>query len=475
MLGHPRSLGVHGFSDVHAKQLQDSGFSLVRLGVYWENIQPFWTADEPFYFDRYLDSISRTIGLLAKYKIYTLIDIHQDAFSSPWGFGAPSWAVLHNGTNSPYVGFPKTDFCIEGVTATAVCKAMDHFWSNGTSPYHKDDKTTLRVYYIMMARHVARHFSAMKGSIYGYDPMNEPTPGSLWVESLNSAHQPLDVTHGTPHFDAILAEFYEAQLIPAIRSAHPEATIYFETSGLFGLGAKTWLPGFSERNLGLNFHNYDVGMYDSRHDRPVRNAEAYQAKHNMPLVCTEFSQPSNLPNVRGICDVNDMHMISWTYWPYYSNARYVLDQANHGVPDDPRAQNIVRDLHVPLDAPNNTNYELLLALTRVYPRVTAGTPLHFLYNTTENSFAMKYSTTLPNGSATHGGTSVIVAPEVLCENFDATVVGGTAARSAEDPSYFDITADKGVTIAQLRIHCPGGGSKQRGAGAAPGRRGPGAS
>jgi hypothetical protein len=48
----------------------------------------------------------------------------------------------------------------------------------------------------------------------------------------------------------------------------------------------------------------------------------------------------------GICDVNDAHMISWAYWPYYSNARYVMDQQDHGVPDDPRAQNIVKDLHV---------------------------------------------------------------------------------------------------------------------------------
>ena len=96
-----------GFDARNAEFLAKHGFSVVRLGVGWCNVQPMRPGPPPVvYDDNYLASLARTIELLAQFGIYTLVDFHQDAYGAPWGYGAPGWAVVPAGPRNRPTVFP---------------------------------------------------------------------------------------------------------------------------------------------------------------------------------------------------------------------------------------------------------------------------------------------------------------------------------------------------------------------------------
>ncbi len=75
-----------GFSEDDAQFLAANGFNVVRLGVIWAAVEP-----QPGVYDtEYLASLSQTVQMLADHGIYTLLDMHQDLYSSTFaGEGAP--------------------------------------------------------------------------------------------------------------------------------------------------------------------------------------------------------------------------------------------------------------------------------------------------------------------------------------------------------------------------------------------------
>src|SRR5699024_7032982 len=83
-----------GFSADDAAFLADNGFNVVQLGIIWAAVEP-----EPGVFDdAYLASIAQTVQTLADHGIYTVLNMHQDLYSSAFGGeGAPEWAVQPGG------------------------------------------------------------------------------------------------------------------------------------------------------------------------------------------------------------------------------------------------------------------------------------------------------------------------------------------------------------------------------------------
>ena len=123
-----------GFDARNAEFLAKHGFSVVRLGVGWCNVQPNPTGG---YDDKYLASLAKTIELLAQFNIYTLVDFHQDAYGAPWGYGAPAWAVAAGGSPTPHYDFPICTFGGDQLNFLDIHKvqtdcdyALDAFWSN---------------------------------------------------------------------------------------------------------------------------------------------------------------------------------------------------------------------------------------------------------------------------------------------------------------------------------------------------------
>ena len=114
-----------GFDERNAKFLAMHGFSVVRLGVGWCNVQP-----DPLggYNDNYLASLARTIELLAQFGIYTLVDFHQDAYGAPWGYGAPAWAIVAGGSPTPRYGFPICNFGGDQLKFLDIHKVPSRCW-----------------------------------------------------------------------------------------------------------------------------------------------------------------------------------------------------------------------------------------------------------------------------------------------------------------------------------------------------------
>ena len=87
--------------------LTDHGFNNVRLGTIYGAIEP----QPGVYDDDYLDRIEETQRMLARHRIFTQIDFHQDLYNERFpGEGFPDWAVLDDGVPAePLSGFRLPD------------------------------------------------------------------------------------------------------------------------------------------------------------------------------------------------------------------------------------------------------------------------------------------------------------------------------------------------------------------------------
>jgi endoglycosylceramidase len=150
------------------------GWNAVRLLVSWSRVEP-----EPGRYDRaYLRRVGRTARRLARHGIYTIVDLHQDAWgpslaarpgeacrppSQPalgWD-GAPGWATLDGGLAR----------CEPGIRelSPAVQAAWQAFWTDAPGPGGVGVQTR----YLRMLRWLAGRLGRSP-AIAGLDLMNEP-------------------------------------------------------------------------------------------------------------------------------------------------------------------------------------------------------------------------------------------------------------------------------------------------------------
>ena len=86
------------FDATDAAKMQQLGFNVVRLGIEWQALEPgsggpnqpqICTPGSPgnanewnrAVAERYLSHVAATVALLARYGIYTLLDMHQDVYN----------------------------------------------------------------------------------------------------------------------------------------------------------------------------------------------------------------------------------------------------------------------------------------------------------------------------------------------------------------------------------------------------------
>ncbi len=178
----PALFTTYPFTPQDADAIAAIGWNVVRLLVSWSRVEP-----EPGrYDDAYLDEVLDAVRVLASRGVYTIVDLHQDAWGPslaarpdqgcpvPPAFGwdgAPAWATLDGGAGR----------CINGARelSPAVLAAFRAFWADETGP----GGVGIRTRYVRMLRHVAERFAPLD-AVAGYDVMNEPNafflvPGQL--------------------------------------------------------------------------------------------------------------------------------------------------------------------------------------------------------------------------------------------------------------------------------------------------------
>ncbi len=225
--------------------MEAAGISVVRLVVHWSRIEP----ERDVYDHAYLDEVDAYVRRAAEHGIYTVIDMHQDAYSAfiytaegetcPDGMrpgkgwdGAPAWAVITDGATACTPG--------ERNAAPAVLAAWAHFYRNTDG---------LRDEFAEMWGVVAERFAG-RPEVAGYDLLNEP-------------EVPMPAAEMEPLYDALLAD-----TIAAIRAAEADAGAPFEqllfVEPAFATGNPSWgfvVPnpvrsGYDARQVVSAPHNY---------------------------------------------------------------------------------------------------------------------------------------------------------------------------------------------------------------------------
>lgn len=131
------------------------GFNLLRLSVFWEQVEP----EQGEYDQAYLDDIDAVITSAEQRGIWVVVSFHQDTFGSAFGgHGIPPWATKDDGLPFEDTGSFLTNYLQPGVQAA---------WEN---LYEDPD---IRAAQAATWTHVAAEYSDHP-NVIGYDLLNEP-------------------------------------------------------------------------------------------------------------------------------------------------------------------------------------------------------------------------------------------------------------------------------------------------------------
>ena len=395
------------FSAADASLMARLGFNAVRLGMTWSGLEPGTApANDPAIcahgrptdpmqfsravFDRYVARLTKTVDLLGRFHIYTILDMHQDVYNEMFdGEGAPRWAVCTS--DVPSVD-PPGRWSLEYATKAAGI-AFHHFWDNSV-------RGDLQGQYDDIWGDVARAFSGNRW-VLGYDPFNEPFSTSL-------------IRVGDEHFDSQLECFYTGTghigipshgaprlhcpgndpangVIPTILANDPHHLIFDEPDNYASRGLPTYIGPMNLPNLVFNVHIY-CGARSPVTGNPTNVAAcAAQDEHSLGVrasdrpemasptqpggpawFVTEFGATSDLQLLASIAAAMDARQVSWTYWAW----KY------YGDPTGSAAESLVMA--------DGRLRSTALVLSRAYPEAIAGTPIRFAFSPATDVFDMTY-------------------------------------------------------------------------------------
>lgn len=177
----PQLPTVRPLSEDDFARIAALGATVVRLGVSWSRLEPTPGTLDP----GYVADIRRAVRWAAAHGLYTVLDMHQDAWgdvASPPGTacpagtspaigwdGAPRWATLLDGAST-----------CRGVTreaSPAVARAFTNFYR---------DRDGIQGHLVQTWARLAGAFAA-DPAVAGYDLLNEPNAGELSLADATAA------------------------------------------------------------------------------------------------------------------------------------------------------------------------------------------------------------------------------------------------------------------------------------------------
>jgi endoglycosylceramidase len=406
------------FTAADARTLALLGFTVVRLGIVWEGLEPgparsrpndprFCTPHRPgtpfpslgvhdpyraSAVRAYLARTDRIIAELQAVGIRVLVDMHQDAYGSafahasgpsPWnGEGAPAWATCTGGRRllaaDAYWGWAYGD--------PAVQTAIDHFWRNDVSG-------NLQAQFARVWQAVARHYRG-DPEVLGYEVINEPTDFDLpdFNRKLQCAYA--GWAHALRSCKGSDVQPVPGGLIGAIESADPRHLVFYEpmiTSARNGGDTVGVAEPLRFPRLVLAFHIYGTppaGVYGCPGHLCLRSeraaiAGALRARARTrtigqpggpPAIMDEFGGGPSIPDIAQVVGMARRASLSWSEWS-------------------------ALQLHDPTGAPyegllDQTTRQPWPAKARVlaypYPFATAGTPGPQRYDPDTRRFTYSY-------------------------------------------------------------------------------------
>jgi endoglycosylceramidase len=425
----PYAPSAAGFNGPDATFLERHGFDTVRLGLIYAGVEP-----HPGHYDSaYLAKIAKTQRVLARHRIFSLLDFHQDLYNEKFtGEGFPKWAVLDQGQpTEPLTGFPGTYFSSPGENAS-----WDSLWSDAAGP----GGIGLQERYAAAWKRVAKDFRS-RSYLMGYDPINEPWPGNGFQQCL--------MVSGCPAFEHGPLADLEGKVVAAIRKVDPRHTVWYEPVVTANSGTTYNTTKPKGGNVAFNFHDYCLaGTSDppcgALEQKTVDNAKAYIAAKHEPALLSEFGATDDIPTIERMVTRADDAMLSWQWWHYCG----CNDPTTSG-PGDTQAL-----VHNPKKPPSGSNVfkDKLAALERPYPQAVAGTPKAYAYDPGTDIFTLRYSTKAPDGKRLRPGIATIVyVPDSHYRHGYTAKVTGAKVLSRPRARYLILKRSSGARSVSLKL------------------------
>ena len=352
------------YSPDDIRMMAGYGFNCIRLLFSWSRLEP----QRGVYDENYIQSIKTAICDAARYHIYIVLDMHQDAWgkfiatppdsactypNKGWD-GAPEWATLTDNFSTCTADGRRE-------SAPAVYHSFQNFWDNTSGIQHAC---------IAAWQHLVQA-TASYDNVLGYDLINEPSLG--YKEPSNGE-------------TAKMGQYYDA-LIQAIRSAESasgmEHIIFFEQAiqwkGLEQLGMPA-ADFTTEENIVFAPHSY----FEAFGNTPFTIEEGFsflvfgsRNLYSSALFVGEwgfFGDPNNdVAKVKRFAKVEDANFASSTWWQW---AQAPGDP--HGMSWDGNNYSTTSLHLIELDQSGNftgnVNDLYLKVLSRTRPNAIVGTP-----------------------------------------------------------------------------------------------------
>ena len=329
-------------------EMRALGFNVVRLALSWSLLEP----QPGQYSTDYLDRIAQVVGWARDEGIYTILDMHENAYSRyiprpakvtlPGGklpslfdqTGAPKWATVSD-------GLPGDKFLNQREISPSVGAAFTNFWLNT-----KVVGEGLQDHYLGAVATLARRFRE-ESAVVGYGAFNEPWPGFVppplsddlliypfyrrLIDGITGVADGVRCPSGFPALPICGHSSLgvgDRRHIFFLEADHLREVTDFPTA--FGL------PVSSYPNLAFAIHPYThkytidalagqdpktAGYPFGGYDQAYGTAEAEARSMDAALFVSEFG---NEPALDGLLLSNeleeqDSHLTGSTYWPWKEN------------------------------------------------------------------------------------------------------------------------------------------------------------
>jgi endoglycosylceramidase len=368
--------------------------------------------------------------------VYDLIDMMQGEFSTAvGGSGFPDWMALTSGapnTREPFAGGYLNNPAEEAV--------WNNLWANAPA----NDGTGLQDHYARGLRRLAHAFAGAPG-LLALEILNEPWPGSSWAACFGQAGCP------PGGFDQTSLTSFYRRIIHALRRSEAHHLIAYEPNLLFDFASSTRLGALGDGNLLFAFHNYCLANAPGLPPNPAlsascamsengtfNNAETRARDGGGALLMDEWGNTTDLTRAERMAREADQHMVGWTVWAYEDCC------------GSPAA--IVKDGSRPPTAPGNLNLSELNALARPYPKLVAGTPTSWSYDSTSDVFALTYSPRpVAGGRFPAGADTQIELPALHYPTGYTVRVTGAPVLSAPDANLLRLGKQPGAGTVQVTV------------------------
>lgn len=409
------------------------GFSVVRLLITWSRVEP----ERDVIDQDYLDRVDSYVRAAAAHGIYTVIDMHQDAYSafisttdpaecppgtSPargWD-GAPAWATLTDGLSTCLTG--------DRNSSPAVQRAWNSFY---------DDRDGIRTEFSEAWAAVAERFAG-RPEVAGYDLLNEPdtsrpsaelTP--IYEDLLRDTGLAIRAAEAGAAFDHILI------VEPVLPAGVPANGLVIPDPGRVGIGTEGVIA---------SVHNYSESISAPGFDFTIEGLNDLILSVTAGLGVATWGgeygffdlEPSTLEKVARYAADEDANLLGGAWWQWRQSCGDPHSvQWRDGEVVSPAGVQVHLN---PTQCPDNTdlgpNDAFLDVLGRAYPRTTPGR----LTSLTSDPVTGELAVSATAGAGDVGQQLVVWSPTVEDAAHRVTVEGLGDVVSTEVPGGRIITA-----------------------------------